>query len=51
VIGVPYLLQTPLFSHVNFPGVIPPKPGVIFARLAFFNIRAKNYTPYIYKRR
>ena len=40
-------MQAPLFYHANQLGVTSPKTCEIFTPCAFFNFRAKNYTPYI----
>jgi hypothetical protein len=49
LISFPYLIQTTLFSHITWPWVIPPKPGVLFPPGAFFNFCAKNYIWLIFR--
>jgi hypothetical protein len=42
-----YLMQSFLLARVNCLGLIPPKHGVIFPKIAFFNFHARNYVAYI----
>jgi hypothetical protein len=51
LIVIPYLLKTPLLSHVNFLVVIPPKPCVIFAPHAFFKFRAMRVSTKVFRQK